>query len=106
MITLPDGWHIPGGWPRTPVGTAANVAASPDVLVLTLDARAQRQAVRAMLARAKLSPAAAAEQLGISRQSLDQYLTPNGRRKIVRLDWLLRLASLCRSAVVIQLPPP
>lgn len=79
--------------------------AAPDreggAVVVTADTRQQRHLVQRMLNEAGLTPTTAAQQLGVHPQSIRQYVA--GRRRVT-LEWLVRLATLCRCSVTVHLP--
>jgi hypothetical protein len=100
MFEVPDG---PGARHYDRVRRDAARDAAPDracVVVVTADERQQRHLVQRMLTEAGLTPTTAAAQLGVHPESIRQYVT--GHRRVT-LEWLLRLATLCRVTVAVHL---
>jgi DNA-binding CsgD family transcriptional regulator len=80
-----------------PVGRSAK-----DALMLTGDAANTREAVRLLLSRSGLSAAEVARRLGVTRQTVQQFVTQ--RRPSIQVRSLAEVAAVCGGRVIVELP--
>ena len=85
----------------TPLPSLHQDVPATDQLVLR-EASNLAKVVEELLERADLSQTAASKQLGITRQSLHQYVV--SRRTSPSVQWLARLCNLCGAKLIVEWP--
>ena len=63
-----------------------------------------KASIKALVARAGLSQAEISRRMGVTIQSIHQYLGPSDKRVRPSIQWVARLAEVCGGRVVLELP--
>jgi len=85
-----------------PLPSSAASSSSPNLAVLGQDPRSVQRLIELLIERSGTPQAELARRMGITLQSLNQYV--RGRRQRPSLIWLARLAELCGARIVVEFP--
>lgn len=85
-----------------PLPSSTGGTSTPSTAVVGQDARSIQRLVELLVERSGTPQAELARRLGITIQSLNQYV--RGRRVEPSLRWMARLAEVCGARLVIEFP--
>lgn len=101
--TEPEANSGPAYVPLPSTSALSSLRQSSTLTTVVCDERAIGRLLETIIHRSGLSIEEIARRIGISSNSIRQYL--HGRRKRPSLLWFVRLAALCGSTVTVQFPP-